>query len=192
MNNIVTTTNTNLPNGKRVQPSVKELKAMIDKEVEEQVAAKNEFTAYIITLLIRKAYPGLEIVHENVRKYVHNKMDSYNTWSKLAWGYSSNVVQYAQDSATTYSPMLQTVLGSAKPNITVTKPSKKKASTKALVASAKALAASASASSLSPASTPAIAPATSPTSNVKPSVPKNLATKALPAPNNIHIDWGDD
>lgn len=178
MNNIITTTNTNLPNGKRVQPSVKELKAMIDKEVEEQVAAKNEFTAYIITLLIRKAYPGLEIVHDNVRKYVHNKMDSYNTWSKLAWGYSSSVVQYAQDSATTYSPMLQTVIGSASPNITVTKPSKKKSSTKAITAST---------STLAPATTPAVA-----TPNTKPSVPKNLTTKALPAPNNIHIDWGDD
>lgn len=155
MNNIVTV-GTNLPNGKRVKPSVKELKAMIDKELDTLVAAKDEFTAYVVTLLIRKAYPGLEIEHESVRKYVHNKMDKYNSWSPLAWGYASKAVQYPQDTATTYYPLLQTVIGSAvnnTPSITVTKADKK----------------------------------------VKtPKVQAPLAVKALPAPNNIRIDWGDD
>lgn len=150
MNNLVPA-GTNLPNGKRVKPSVKELKAMIDKELDTQVAAKNEFTAYIITLLLRKAYPGLEIEHENVRKYVHNKMAKYNQWSPLAWGYDSKQVQYSQDTAVTYFPMLQTVIGTATPTISVTKPAKK---TKTVAAPA--------------------------------------PLKALPAPNTIRIDWGDD
>ena len=141
MNNL-TVTGTNLPNGKRVKPSVKELKAMIDKEVEAQVAAKSEFTAYVITLLIRKAYPGLEIEHENVRKYVHNKMAKYHQWSPLAWGYDSKSVQYSQDSAVTYFPLLQTVIGSATSTpqtITVTKPAKVKSKAVTAPPSQKAL-----------------------------------------------------
>ena len=169
MNNIVKA-NTNLPNGKRVKPSVKELKAMIDTELDWVVAAKKEFTAYNITLLIRNKYPMLEIVHEDVRKYVHNKMDQYHSWSPLAWGYDSKTVDYNGESAQTYYPLLQTVIGSVtQPSITVTP-------------------------DLMEAMVAVVAKTTDsndPSSNSI-SKKKSQAVRMLPAPNNVVIDWGDD
>lgn len=174
MNNIIVTGGSNLPNGKRVKPSVKELKAMIDTEIDWVVAAKKEFTAYNITLLIRNKYPMLEIVHENVRKYVHNKMDKYHNWSKLAWGYDSKTVDYNGEAAQTYYPLLQTVIGSvSQPTITVTP----------------------DVSSSIPATTATTATTTVSSTTVStPKANKKVSqiVRALPAPNNVVIDWGDD
>lgn len=172
MNNIVIAGGSNLPNGKRVKPSVKELKAMIDTEIDWVVAAKKEFTAYNITLLIRNKYPMLEIVHENVRKYVHNKMDKYHNWSKLSWGYDSKVVDYNGESAQTYYPLLQTVIGSVtQPTITVTPD---------LTNSVPQLVTTVSSTTVSTTGTT--------------DRPKKMsqAVRSLPAPNNVVIDWGDD
>ena len=87
---------------------------------------------------------------------IRNKMDKYNTWSKLAWGYDSKTINYNGEDAQTYFPMLQTVIGSvaqsSQPTISITVD-------------------------------------TAPKKDSKKSV---ISNPALPSPNQIKIDWGDD
>ena len=107
MSKLIAKLDPNLPNGNRTKPTVKQLKGYIDTELDWVTAAKKDFTAYTITLLIRAKYPLLEIVHEDVRHYVHNKMQKYNQWSKLVWVKDSQIQNYNGEDATTYSPMLR-------------------------------------------------------------------------------------
>ena len=64
-----------------------------------------------ITLLIRAKYPLLEIVHEDVRHYVHNKMQKYNQWS-ASLGYDSQFKIITVKMQQLIHRCYQTVIGS--------------------------------------------------------------------------------
>jgi hypothetical protein len=50
------------------------LTALVEKELEAQILAKADFTAYDITRGVREEQPNLEIPHARVRQLVHERM----------------------------------------------------------------------------------------------------------------------
>ncbi len=76
MNNNIVPSNSNLPAQPNRKPiTAQELWDLVDAELLVQKTAKNTFTAYTITKVIRANHPELEIVHEEVQARVHFQME---------------------------------------------------------------------------------------------------------------------
>jgi hypothetical protein len=50
------------------------LTALVEKELQAQILARADFTAYGITKAVRQEQPNLEISHARVRQLVHERM----------------------------------------------------------------------------------------------------------------------
>ena len=104
-NSIVSSNNANLPTGQRVPISQADYDKYVAAAVANRLTAKLPFTAWDITRAIRVQYPGLEIVHDEVRGILHLLMASENNWVGdyadfvLPDGTSRHAVQY------TYLPL---------------------------------------------------------------------------------------
>lgn len=76
------------------------LDGMVAEHLERQVTNKLEFTAYDVTLALRRAYPTLEINHSEVRHSVHLQLRLV-----VATGiYTIILARYGDDSAKRYIP----------------------------------------------------------------------------------------
>lgn len=82
-----------------------DLEIAIDQQLNTLTSSAMVFTAYTITLLLRRALPHIEIVHDEVRDYVHYSMDNVA-------GYKSSDEQWISPdgnprTAKTFSPSIQ-------------------------------------------------------------------------------------
>ncbi len=108
------TPNNNQPAAGRRTPSVPELYALIDLELGRLTNGKEEFTAYGVTLNLRHANPGLEIVHNDVRDRVHHMMEILHVGPlSSTQSYGSQMRSYPDGDAETYFPILFTVTSTA-------------------------------------------------------------------------------
>lgn len=79
-------------------PSVSELEKMVNDQVAVHTTAKDEFTAYTITLELRTKFPDIEIEHREVRQMVLNAMLLNNDYTVM-------VKNYNGEDANTYVPV---------------------------------------------------------------------------------------
>ena len=83
----------------RTQPSISELDALVVAECEKNISNADMFTAYGVTLELRKANLDIEIDHHEVRSLVQAYMSGLTN-------YTSNTSTWNGSQATTYVPQM--------------------------------------------------------------------------------------
>jgi hypothetical protein len=77
-----------------------DLELLVADQINQQANTSSTFTAYEITQALRAANPGLEIVHDEVRRVVHAQMEALVATSI----YARDDVTFGTDRATRYVP----------------------------------------------------------------------------------------
>ena len=85
----------------RMMISTEELELLVSETLSELVARKATFTAFDVTIVLRRRHPGVNVMHPAVRMAVHRRMEPVVA-SRF---YGAQMLRYPGGDAVRYMPM---------------------------------------------------------------------------------------